>query len=119
MRDRPQRVQRKEKPAACPFCETTIPRPAALSGYDSNGGRCACGAVFLVDETGKHGGQVLLDGLTLLCDGDVDRAMALDSKADYELRRLGYRPRTHSLEPALPMRVSFGRPRLYFLRRVR
>jgi hypothetical protein len=42
--------------------------------------------VFVLDETGKSGGQALLDALALACDGDLDRALRLDSEKDYELK---------------------------------
>jgi hypothetical protein len=109
---------RKEKPAACPFCDQRIPRPAPFVDVevDCGGGRCACGALFVVDVTGKQGGQVFLDGLTVLCDGDLDRGVSLQAKVDYEVVSLGYRPRTHSLESRLPGRGGFGTPKLWFFR---
>jgi len=42
-------------------------------------GRCACGAVYAVDETGRLGGQALLDAQAVLCDGDLRLAMKLES----------------------------------------
>jgi hypothetical protein len=110
------RYERKEKPAACPFCDERVPRPKEFpEDSQVTGGRCSCGAIFITDTTGKDGGQAFLDGLTLLCGGDVDRAMELSSE-DYELKKIGYRPRTHSLEPRMPKRGSFGRPKLWFVR---
>ncbi len=107
------------KLAECPFCETRIPRPKSLPGsLDMLGGRCKCGVLYLFDETGKQGGQLLLDGLTLICDGDMDQAMELSSGSDYELKDIGYNPRTHTEDPKPLGRGSFGRPKLFFLKRL-
>lgn len=116
----PRRQQRKEKPAACPFCEELVRRPAQLApDLDCSGGRCNCGALYILDLTGKSGGQALVDGLTLMCDGDLDGAMKLQSGIDYQLERMGYRPRTHSIETRVPRRGgAFGTPKLWFFRRL-
>lgn len=110
-------MARKDKPACCPFCEEEVPRPRPIVelGGSARGGRCSCGAIYIVDETGKAGGQALLDGLTLLCDGDVDRAMGLESGVDYRLERMGYRPKTHGLDPQLPGH-GFAKPKLWFMK---
>ena len=109
------RYDRKEPPAACPFCEERVPRPKPFPENDQVvGGRCTCGAIFVADLTGKQGGQAYLDGLTLLV-GSVDRAMDLTSD-DYRMQKVGYRPRTHSLEARMPRRGAFGRPKLWFIR---
>jgi hypothetical protein len=96
-----------------------VPRPEALDGFVGVvGGRCECGAHFVADVTGRGGGQAFVDGLTLLCDGDVDAALRLGLGTDYEAADVGYRPRTHTVEPPRPGRgKSFGVPRLYFFRR--
>lgn len=56
-----------------------------------------------------------MDGLALLCDNDVDRAMGLSSD-DYEMQKLGYRPGTHSLESRMPRHGAFGSSKLWFFR---
>jgi hypothetical protein len=117
MSERRRGYQRKEKPAACPFCEERVPRPAKLEEADCEGGRCSCGALFIADLTGKLGGQALVDGLTLLAGGDQDRGMSLERDKDYRMMMVGYRPRTHSLEPRVPKRGgAFGMPKLWFFR---
>jgi len=50
------------------------------------GGRCACGAYFVVDLSGRSGGQALLDVQTLACDGDLDRALELREGEHFELK---------------------------------
>lgn len=82
------------------------------------GGSCSCGALFLYDESGKTGGQIMVEGLTSLCDGDIDMGMKLQAGVDYEAKDIGYRERTHSLEPKAPGRGSFGIPKLWFFRRL-
>jgi len=77
-------------------------------------GRCTCGAIFILDETGKQGGQCLLQALSQICGGDLDRGMALESGVDYELEDVSYNPRTHSL--AKQTRRRYGQPKLWFIR---
>jgi hypothetical protein len=48
--------------------------------------RCSCGAAYAVDETGRLGGQALLDAQAVLCDGDLQRAMTLDSGRQLDVR---------------------------------
>ncbi len=78
----------------CPFCWEWLPRPGrqpnSFSGVECMGGRCECGAFFVVDETGKSGGAALLDVQAIACDGDLDRAMALREGIDFELKTKGY-----------------------------
>ena len=61
------------------------------------GGKCSCGAAFVVDETGHSGGQALLDAQALVCDGDLDRALSLSSGEDYEVETRPYQGPTNSL----------------------
>lgn len=74
----------------CPFCWEWLPAAAlqlrVFSGEGCRGGRCPCGAAFVMDDTGRSGGQALLDALALLCDGNLDRAPGLQENVDYELR---------------------------------
>jgi len=92
--------------AGCPFCWEWLPTAEKLTtvfSSDSRGGRCPCGAVFVVDETGRLGGQALLDALALACDGDLDRAVKLDSKRDYEVKTRPLGPeRLADHSPAAP-----------------
>jgi hypothetical protein len=48
--------------------------------------RCSCGAVYAVDETGRLGGQALLDAQAVLCDGDLQLAMTLESGKQVDVR---------------------------------
>ena len=89
-----------------------------ITGWFANakGGRCSCGALFLLDVNGKRGGETVVDGLTMLCDGDSDRAMRLEEKVDYRLRRRGYDPRSHSLIDRVRGMGGYGQPKLWFLK---
>jgi len=53
---------------------------------DSLGGWCECGACFVVDATGRSGGQALLDVQTLACGGDVDQALKLREDEHFVLK---------------------------------
>jgi hypothetical protein len=117
------RFGRKGEPAACPFCSEKVPRPGPVEPalgprQGVAGGRCRCGALYLLDATGKEGGQVLVDGLALLYGGDLSLAMSLAAGTDYEVKDLGYNPRGHNLEPLRRGR-AFGIPKLWFFRRLR
>ena len=94
------------------------PLPVLPSGPPgaATGGRCRCGAHFVLDITGRLGGEALLDLLALLEDGDLDRALALQADVDYEFADLPYNPRTHSLDPGRPKR-RFGLSKIFFIRR--
>jgi hypothetical protein len=74
----------------CPFCKEEVPAPSrVLTVFTPEGcfaGRCLCGAVYAVDETGRLGGQALLDAQALLCDGDLDLAMTLESGKQIDIR---------------------------------
>jgi len=48
--------------------------------------RCSCGAVYAVDETGRLGGQALLDAQAVLCDGDLQLAMTLETGKQVDVR---------------------------------
>lgn len=74
----------------CPFCWEYLPKPklitAVYSGEGGQGGCCSCGAFYIVDETGRSGGQALMDVQTMACAGDVDKALKLNSNVDFELK---------------------------------
>lgn len=65
-----------------------------MHGLDSPGGRCECGAYFVVDVTGKSGGQALLDVQTLAAGGDIDQALKLREHEDFELKSKPVRDQT-------------------------
>jgi hypothetical protein len=81
---------RKARQLFCPFCKEGVPAPGRVMTVFTPRGclaeRCSCGAVYAVDETGHLGGQALLDAQAVLCDGDLDLAMTLESGKQVEVR---------------------------------
>jgi len=65
-----------------------------------------------VDETGKSGGQALLDATALACDGGLDRALELSSGVDYELKT---RPLVDPSQRAGRGGNSYMEPKVWFL----
>ncbi|MFH1811365.1 MAG: hypothetical protein ABIJ09_21675 [Pseudomonadota bacterium] len=78
----------------CPYCWEWIPEPRKLDKvYTPDGcmgGRCECGAYFVIDEIGRNGGMALLNAQVLACDGDVDRALQLSHGDDFEVLTRDY-----------------------------
>ena len=50
------------------------------------GGRCECGAWFVVDETGRLGGAALMDLQALAAEGDLDRALEWRDGTNCEIK---------------------------------
>jgi hypothetical protein len=50
------------------------------------GGRCECGAYFVVDETGRLGGVALMDLQALAAGGDLDRALTWREGVNCEIK---------------------------------
>lgn len=76
--------------AGCPFCWEWLP-PAEVqhevfSASGCVGGRCECGAYFVVDETGRLGGVALMDLQALAANGDLDRALAWRDGENCEIK---------------------------------
>jgi len=61
-------------------------RNAPTHGRELPAGRCACGAFFVFDQSGKSAGQAQIDLRTLACGGDVDRGLKLRADEDFDLR---------------------------------
>jgi len=80
-------LRQRGEPPACPFCGAALPRPKRRPWNTMSvmpGARCACGACFVVDPTGRNGGQALLEALEDACGGDRARANLLVPGRDYE-----------------------------------
>jgi hypothetical protein len=81
---------RKAMQILCPFCKAEVPVPRRIAAVFTPEGclaeRCPCGAAYVVDETGRLGGQALLDAQAVLCNGDLDQAMTLASADQIEVR---------------------------------
>lgn len=85
---------RRPERTGCPFCWEWIPEPRHLdSAYSPDGcmgGRCACGAFFVIDEIGRNGGLALLNAQVLACGGDLQRALTLSNGDDYDVQTRDY-----------------------------
>ncbi len=76
----------------CPFCNSFVKRPYELKmGFaDLLGGRCPCGALYAYDPSGRALGEILMDGLAILCEGDYNKAVSLEEGRDYLVRYFNY-----------------------------
>jgi hypothetical protein len=99
------RVAREDKSTLseprCPFCSSIFERPSDIPtelGF-FYGGKCACGAVFACDPTGRNLGEAYMDALSYACREDWDLAMSLNPDSDYEEKILNYNPQSHTVLP--------------------
>ena len=75
------------EPPVCPFCGAALPRPKRRPWNQASllpGGRCSCGAHFVVDPTGRNGGQALLEALEDASGGNRERSQFLVPGRDYQ-----------------------------------
>ena len=103
----------------CGFCWEPLPAPQTrhdvFTGAGCLGGVCECGAVFVVDETGREGGMARLDAMALVCGGDLARAEQLDSDREVEVKTrdlsggFGSGGRRAPVQGLLPPKVWFAR----------
>jgi hypothetical protein len=80
-------LRMQSDPPACPFCGAALPRPKRRPWNRTSllpGGRCSCGAHFVVDPTGRNGGQALLEALEDASGGDRERSQFFVPGRDYE-----------------------------------
>jgi hypothetical protein len=89
---------RKARQILCPFCNEKVPTPRRVMTVFTSEGclaeRCSCGAVYAVDETGRLGGQALLDAQAVLCEGDLRLAMTLETGKQVDVRSRRFGPQT-------------------------
>ena len=74
------------KKPACPFCGMRIDKPGepdTRMPLEMPVGSCACGAVYVCDETGHSLGAAMMEALTYACDMDPDLAAGLLPEDDY------------------------------------
>lgn len=99
----------------CPFCSEWIPTPRRMTEVFSPegalGGRCQCGAVFVVDEIGRAGGLALIDAQTLLCAGDTVAAGRLETGVHVDVETRPY------LAMGATARRQRGGPTVWFVKR--
>lgn len=110
---------RKASRILCPFCKQKVPAPRRVMTVFTAEGclaeRCACGAVYAVDETGRLGGQALLDAQAVLSDGDLQLAMTLETgkQVDVQSRPLG----TQTIKGGGRFKRTGASARAWFVRR--
>ena len=113
---------RRARQIPCPFCKESVPAPKQVMTVFTPGGclagRCSCGAVYAVDETGRLGGQALLDAQAVLCDGDLQLAMTLESGKQIHVRSKPFQSQTLQAGTSRFNRVSRS-ARAWFVRRRR
>jgi hypothetical protein len=89
---------RKARQILCPFCKEEVPAPRRVTAVFTPLGclaeACSCGAVYAVDETGRLGGQALLDAQAVLCQGDLEQAMSLETGKHVDVRSRKYGAQT-------------------------
>lgn len=84
-------ARHQQRLARCLFCKERIDRPRKVrvpvfSLEGCKGGTCErCGAAYVLDETGKNGGDSLLDALAVACGGDLSRASGMQS-SEFQVR---------------------------------
>ncbi len=82
----------------CPFCGTDLQRPAEMTISDTErgpGGTCSCGAIYLVDQTGKNVGLMMAQALNMVSDVLKKGIAELVPDEDYQDAVLSYDWRTH------------------------
>jgi len=99
----------------CPFCERPIEEPQEIMsrfGNTFSGGRCICSAVYVYDRGGHSMGDAYVDVLSLVYDGDLEKAWSMTPGEDYEVLELTYNSRRHKFGREA---ITRGRPSPGFL----
>lgn len=102
----------------CPFCGKELARPAELkvSAFETAlGGTCACGAIYLVDPTGKNVGTVMVQAMGMAADSLAKNVTDLTPDEDYEEAVLSYDWRIHR-SPGVSGGYMDGYGRLYVIK---
>ncbi len=90
---------REGRDPVCPFCQTKLGRPKTIKlnvMEEAEGGTCgSCGAIYVVDQTGKRGGEVMLQALGMAAETLSKDLMEMVPGEDYEEAVLNYDWRTH------------------------
>jgi hypothetical protein len=103
----------------CPFCRTRLARPVEMriSAIEVlSGGSCTgCGAMYLLDPTGKNVGEIMMQGLTMAAERVSKDVSSIVAGEDYEDVVLSYDYRTHRSSGVAKNFVD-GCGRLYVLK---
>jgi hypothetical protein len=101
----------------CPFCGSDLQRPTEMTISDTEqglGGTCTCGAVYLVDQTGKNVGLMMAQALNMMSDALKKGVAELIPDEDYTDAILSYDWRTHrSAGVSAGYRDGYGRLYIY------
>ena len=82
----------------CPFCGAELKRPADIKVSDGEqglGGACVCGAMYLVDTTGKNVGTIMSQLLVMAADSLSKSIEQMVPDDDYQDEILSYDWRNH------------------------
>ena len=93
------RLRRTGERAKCRFCSRSLPRPKRREeALNPNlpGAACRCGAVYVVDPTGRNGGVALIEALQDASGLQQSDAALLLRGRDYEDYIENYEPRAHT-----------------------
>ncbi len=90
---------REGREPVCPFCKTGFERPKKIklnAMEEVLGGTCkTCGAIFVVDQTGKNVGEVMMQALGMAAEKLSKDLSDMIAGEDYEDAILSYDWRTH------------------------
>lgn len=102
----------------CPFCNAELRKPvetAVNQMETAQGGTCSCGAIYIVDPTGKNVGTVMIQALGMAADMLHKDVGQMDPDMDYEDAVLSYDWRTHR-SSGVSTGYMDGYGRLYILK---
>lgn len=104
---------------SCPFCRSKLARPAEMkiSAMETAlGGICiSCGALYLMDPTGKNVGEIMVQALDLAAARLSKDSSDMVAGKDYDDRVLSYNWRTHR-SSGEPKGFMDGCGRLYVIK---
>jgi hypothetical protein len=109
---------RQGRAPQCPFCGAELGRPSEIAVdaiEKGQGGTCRCGAVFLVDATGKNVGLLMAQALGMTAEALSKSVSELVPDEDYEDAILSYDWRTHR-SSGVSTGYMDGYGRLYIIR---
>jgi len=112
--------QREEKNSApkCPFCGSYLKRPETMTLTTADivqGGTCSCGALYLVDPTGKNVGLMMAQALNEAAEMQKKGVGELTPDEDYQDAVLSYDVRNHR-STGINQGYMDGMGRLYIIK---
>ena len=112
---------REGKGVYCPFCSGPLARPIPVeigAGSTAEGGTCKCGARYLVDQTGKNVGELMMQALDIMGGMLSKEPSELAPGEDYDEVVLSYDWRLHRAFGE-PTGFMDGHGRLYMFKVIR